>query len=261
MIRHRHIVALALSAVALAACGDNGQTDITAPAPTAKVMFFNFGLGAPGVNFWANETKLTAAGSSTGTENPAGTPSPSVAAGGYYVGVAPGQYTLSGRLSDTTAGNHNVTISSVPMALADGKWYSYYQAGPYDSAGKKVDAFVVEDPIPPTIDYSTAYVRFVNAIYNSGSGTLTVTTNDSSNKSTVIGGPVAYKSASAFVAVPEAGYNLSVTGLGPTALTRNGSSAVSLTAGRYYTITARGDITVTSSKAANFPALDFQPNR
>lgn len=259
MIRHRHIVALALTAATLAACGDSGQTDITAPAPTAKVMFFNFGLGAPGVNFWANENKVTAVGSSTGTENPAGTTSPSVAAGGYYVGIAPGQYTLSGRLSDTTAANHNVTISSVATTLADGKWYSYYQAGPYDATGRKVDAFVVEDPIPPTIDYSTAYVRFVNAIYNSGSGTLTVTTNDSTNKSTVIGGPVAYKSASAYVAVPEAGYNLSVTGLRGTAVTRNGSSAVSLTAGRYYTITARGDALVTTG--SNAPALDFQPNR
>jgi hypothetical protein len=260
MIKHRHIAALALCATAVAACGDNGQTDITAPAPTSAVMYFNFGLGAPGVNFFANDAKVTGVSSSTGAESPVGT-SNGVAAGGYYVGIAPGQYTLSGRLSDTTAANHNVQISSVSTTLADGKWYSYYQAGPYDATAKHVDAFVVEDDIPAGIDYATAHVRLVNAIYNSNPGTLTVTNNDTTGNSVVIGGAVPYKSASAFVAVPPGTYNLSVAGLGATPVVRNGSNAVLLDSGRYYTITAKGDITVTSSKAANYPSLDYQPNR
>lgn len=261
MIRHRHIAALALCAAAVAACGDTGQQDITAPAPTARVLFFNFGLNSPDVNFFANETKVTAVSSSSGAETPVGTSYSGVAAGGFYTGITPGQYTLSGRRSDTTAANHNVAISSVVATLADGKGYSYYQSGPYDATAKHVDAFVVEDPVPDTYDYTVSYVRFVNAISNSNPGTLTVTANDSTNKSTTIGGAVPYKSASAFVGVTPGTYNLSVAGLGPTAVTRTGSSAVALNGGRYYSISARGDITVTSSKAATYPALDYTANR
>lgn len=262
MTRHRHIAALVLSAAALAACGDNGQTNITGPAPSAQIMFFNEGLGSPGVNFFADTTKLTAVMSSTGAPSPVGTTYGQVAAGGYYTGIAPGQYTLSGRMADTTTGNFNVMISSVAQAIASGKAYSYYQSGPYDATAKKVDAWVVEDPIPATIDYTVANVRFVNAIYNANPGTLTIVSNDTSIHPTpapiVIGTPVAYKSAGAFVAVPPGTYNVTVTGLGATGST---TSSIALSGGRYYTITARGDMTVTSSKSTNFPKLDLQPNR
>jgi uncharacterized protein DUF4397 len=259
---HRHIAALVLGAAAIAACGTTAQTDITAPAPSAKVLFLNEGLNSPGVNFFADSTKLTAISSATGLQTPVGTTYSQVAAGGYYTGLAAGAHTLSGRLSDTTAANHNVVISSVSTTLADGKWYSYYQSGLYDATGKKVDAFVVEDPIPTTIDYTVANVRFVNAIYNANPGTLTVTNADTSVHPTpppaVIGGAVAYKTAGAYVAVPAGSYSLSVAGLGATPLTH---AAVALAGGRYYTITARGDMTVTSSTATNRPTLDNQPNR
>jgi hypothetical protein len=262
MTRLHHIAALVLAAAAVAACGDNGQTDITAPAPTAQIMFFNEGIGSPGVNFFANSTKLTAVSSASGKESPVGTTYSQVAAGGYYTGIAPGQYTLSGRLSDTTAANHNTVISSVTSTLAAGKAYSYYQSGPYDATGKKVDAFVVEDPIPATYDYNVANVRFVNAIYNANPGTLTVTNADTSIHPTpppvVIGGAVPYKSASAFVAIPAGSYSLSVAGLGTSAVTH---ASIAFTGGRYYTITARGDVTITSSKTTGYPTLDSQANR
>lgn len=262
MTKLQQIAALVVSAAALAACGDNGQTDITAPAPTASVMFFNEGLNSPGVNFFANETKLTAVSSASGAESPVGTTYSQVAAGGYYTGVAPGQYTFSGRLSDTTAANHNAVISSVSTTIAAGKAYSYYQSGPYDATAKKIDAWVVEDPIPATYDYTVANVRFVNAIYNANPGTLTATNADTSIHPTpppvVIGGAIGYKSAGAYTPVPVGSYNLSVAGLGATPVTR---ANVAFAGGRYYTITARGDITVTSSKAATYPTLDNQANR
>lgn len=258
MIRHRHIAALALGAVALAACGNSGQTDITAPAPGSRILFFNEGLGSPGVNFFANDTKLTAVGSSSGTVSTVGTKYSQVAAGGYYTGIAPGQYTLSGRLSDSTA----AVISSVSTTLADGKAYSYYQSGPYDATAKKVDAWVVEDPIPDTYDYSVANVRFVNAIYNANPGTLTAVNADTSIHPTpppvVIGGAVAYKTAGAYTPVPAGSYNISVTGLGASPVTRGN---VALDGGHYYTVTARGDMTVTSSKSTTYPTLDVQTNR
>jgi hypothetical protein len=254
--RHRHIAALVLGTAALAACGSTAQTDITAPAASARVMFFNEGLGSPGVNFFADSAKLTAISSGSGLPTPVGTTYSQVAAGGDYVGLTAGAHTLTGRLSDTTAANRNVVISSVSTTLANGKWYSYYQSGVYDSVAKKVDAFVVEDPIPATYDYTVANVRFVNAIYNSAPGTLTVT--DTTGKATAVGGAVAYKTASAFVAVPPGSYTFSVSGLGASAVTR---AAVNLAAGRYYTITARGNMTVASKTATNYPTLDSQANR
>lgn len=262
MTTHRHIAALVLGAAAIAACGTTAQTDITAPAPTTQVLFFNEGLSSPGVNFFSDSTKLTAVSSSSGLQTPVGTTFSQVAAGGYYTGVAAGAHTLSGRLSDTTAANHNVVISSVSTTLASGKAYSYYQSGLYDPVAKKLDAFVVEDPIPSTTDYTVANIRFVNAIYNANPGTLTVTNADTSihptPPPTVVGGAVAYKNAGAFVAVPVGSYSLSVVGLGTRTVTH---AAVALAAGRYYTITARGDMTVSTSTSTNYPTLDNQPNR
>lgn len=254
MTRHRHIIALVLGTAALAACGDSAQTVITAPAPTSSVMFFNEAIGSPGVNFYADTAKLTAISTSAGTPSPVGTTYGQVAAGGYYTGVSAGQHTLAARLSDTTAANAAVQVSSVPTTIAAGQQYSYYQSGVYNTTSKTADAFVVQDPIPATWDYTVSNIRFVNASYNSSPGTLTVT--DSTGKATTAGSAVAYKSAGAYVAVPPGAYSVSVTGLRGTAVTRGN---VGLTAGRYYTITARGDVTVSSG--TNAPTLDFQANR
>lgn len=254
MTRHRHIIALVLGAAALAACGDSGQTNITAPTSGAKVLFINEAVGAPGVNFFADSAKITAVLTSAGTPSPVGTGYGQMAAGGYYTQVAAGQHTLSGKTSDTTTGKSNLPVSSAAATLAAGNWYSYYQSGVYNAATGQADAFVVQDQIPSTWDYTVANVRFVNAIANSGSGTLTVT--DSTGKATAIGAATGYKLASAYVPVPIGAYGVSVAGLRGAAVTRG---SVTLVGGRYYTIAARGDTTVTSGSKA--PTLDFQENR
>ncbi|MDQ3402490.1 MAG: DUF4397 domain-containing protein, partial [Actinomycetota bacterium] len=64
--------AVLLCAAALAACEENAIPDLTGPMPSARIKFFNFGVGAPGVNFYANDTKLTAIASATGTESTVG---------------------------------------------------------------------------------------------------------------------------------------------------------------------------------------------
>ena len=47
---------------ALSACDyeKNQVQDIAGPAPAARIKFFNFGVNTPGVNFYANERKMTA---------------------------------------------------------------------------------------------------------------------------------------------------------------------------------------------------------
>ena len=72
MNRYRNI-ALLLCAAILPGCGDSAVQDITGPFPSASIKFFNFGVGAPDVNFYANDTKLTAINSSSGVESPLGT--------------------------------------------------------------------------------------------------------------------------------------------------------------------------------------------
>ena len=182
MNRYRNI-ALLLCAAILPGCGDSAVQDITGPFPSASIKFFNFGVGAPDVNFYANDTKLTAINSSSGVESPLGTGYGDVAAGGSYTAIAPGEYSLSGRIADTTA-DHNLPISGVSTTIEDGKAYSFYQSGPYDATAKSVDAFVVEDAYPAEVDYSVAHVRFVNAISNAEPMTLYATSTDAETAGT-----------------------------------------------------------------------------
>ena len=266
-------LAVLLSAAMLAACEGDGVQTITAPVPGAAVKFFNFGVNAPAVNFYANDIKLTAVSSTSctpptnpacvtnGIESTTGVASGAAAAGGFYVGITPGQYTLAGRIAAAT--DNALAIASTPATLADGKYYSYYTSGIYDAATKKSDAFVVEDALPPTNpDATIAYVRFVNAISNSSPMTL-YAKNTVTGTEVAVGAAVAYKAAGAFAPLPAGVYDLSARGAGSATnlITR---TAVSFNAGaatRVYTITARGDMTVTSTTAATRPQLDNTANR
>lgn len=258
--RYRSI-ALLLGAALLPACGDSAVQDITRPFPSASVMFFNFGVDAPDVNFFANDTKLTAINSSSGEESSNGTGYGEVAAGGSYTAIEPGEYTLSGRISDTET-DHELPISTATATIEAGKSYSFYQSGAYDAAAKTVDAFVVEDAYPAEIDYSVAYVRFVNAIGNAEPMTLYATNTDEEAGGTqaAVGDAVAYRSAGTFTALTPGVYDLvtRVAGATTDAISREG---VSFEAGRVYTISAIGDITVTDPDADAAPFLDNTANR
>jgi hypothetical protein len=259
MTRFRTLAAL-VAAAALAACGDKqGQRDITAPAPGAFVKFFNFGVGAPGVNFYANDTKVSAITSAADTVVNIGTSSGAAASGGFYSVLTPGQVSLSGRI--TAATDNGLAIATLPTTLEDGKSYSFYLSGIYNTTAKTSDAFVVADDYPAALDYSGAYVRFVNAISNANPQTLYAkSTSDTLQAEVAIGGPVAYRSAGTFMKIPAGTYTLNTrnTGSSTNVITRTG---VSFTAGRVYTISSRGDITVTSTTAATRPQLDNTANR
>ena len=268
-----------LAVVALAACEENAVRDLTAPLPAARIKFFNFGVNAPSVHFYANDTKVTATSVTTcqaaaippvtatdsacvsiGVESTAGVGYGGVGSGGLYAGIEPGQYTLTGRITATT--DKGLAISTLPATIEEGKFYSVYQSGFYNTTAKTVDAFIVEDDFPAAIDWTTAYVRFVNAISNAEPMTLYATNTDpeESQVPIAIGGAVAYQSGGAFVAVPAGSYNLAAryTGSATDQIVR---ANVPFVLGRVYTITARGDITVTSTTATNRPFLDNTLNR
>ncbi|MCC7055280.1 MAG: DUF4397 domain-containing protein [Gemmatimonadaceae bacterium] len=246
-----------LGAVSLAACEKNAVQDLTSAVPRARIRFYNFGLGAPGVNFYANAIKMTAITSATGTEAVTGVAYGAVGSGGFYSSVDPGEVTLTGKIAAAT--DKDLAISSLTTTLVDGKAYSFYQSGPYSTATKTVDAFIVEDPFSTAVDFTQARVRFVNAVSNAAPLTLYVK-HTTTLAETAIGTEVAYKGAGTFIAIPGGVYDISarLTGMSTNAIAR---TAVSFSAGKVYTVSARGDITITSATATNRPFLDNTANQ
>ena len=125
--------------------------DITAPLSGARIKFFNFGVNAPAVNFYANDTKVTAISTAAvrrrhdtatvrvcntvGIEATTGTASGSPGSAGLYSAVAPAQYTFNARVATTT--DKGVQVAKAPMTLVDGSAYSFYVSGFYDGTTKR----------------------------------------------------------------------------------------------------------------------------
>ncbi|MES3034394.1 MAG: DUF4397 domain-containing protein [Gemmatimonadota bacterium] len=256
-MRLHRLLAVLVGAAALSSCEKNGVQELTGAAPGARIRFFNFGLNAPQLNFYAGANKVTAVNSTSGTEATTGIAYGGVGAGGFYSSVTPGPYDLTGRIAATV--DKDLVVSTLNATLVDGKAYSLYTSGLYNTTTKQVEAFIVEDDYSLTIDFTRSYVRFVNAIYNSQPMTLYVK-DRVTNVETVITGTVPYKGASAFTPVPNGVYDLSVRlpGSSTSTIVR---TEVSFSAGKVYTVSARGDITVTSTTATNRPFLDNTANQ
>ncbi len=250
-------IAVLMGVVALASCEKNAVQDITGATPDAKIRFFNFALNAPSVNFFANGTKVTAVLSTAGTPVSTGVGYGGVASAGLYTGVSTGTTQFSAQISDTSI--KNVTVATVSQNIEAGKAYSFYMSGLYNATTRTSDGFIVEDNYPVNYDYTQALVRFVNAIYNSVPMVM-YAKNTVTGVETPIGGAIAYKSAGAFVGLPNGVYDLSTRASGSSTniIVR---TAVGFAQGTVYTITARGDITVTSATATNRPFLDNTTNR
>ena len=259
MTKYSSIAALLLASL-LAACGTKAVQSLTGTDPQGQVRFFNFGVNAPSVNFYADGTKMTAIQSTTGTESTAGIAYGVVGANGAYSTIDPGPHALTGKIAAAT--DKDLAISSVNATIEDGKYYSFYMSGIYNTTTKNVEGFIVEDNFAIPTDTTLATVRFVHAISNANPMTLyaksTVTAVE-----TAVGAEVVYKGAGAFVTLPAGAYDLSTryTGSSTNVLTR---PAVSFVARKVYTITARGDITVapsTTCPATNRTCLDNTANR
>jgi len=252
------IVAALCCAAALSACEKNAVTEIDGPEAGSRIKFFNFGVNAPGVNFYAGETKMTAISSTTGIESNNGVVYGSVGSGGFYGGIEPGGHTLTGRIA--AAVDKNLVIATQATTIEDGKSYSFYMSGFYNTVLKTSDGFVVEDNFAPDIDFAVATVRFVHASSNALPLQLIARAAAPATLVDTVGGVIAYKGAGVFETVVPGVYNLALryAGAGTDAVTR---TAVSFVAGRVYTVSLRGDITVVSTTATNRPFLDVTANR
>jgi hypothetical protein len=257
----RSFLMLLLAVTTLTACEKNavGLLDDPAAGNGANVKFFNFSVGSPSVNFYVNDKKVTAISATgcyllddanrqqcltTGAESTSGVAYGSAGHSGsaWYSDVASGQVTIAGKISATT--DKNLAISNLQANVEVGKFYSYYQSGIYNTTSKTSDAFIVEDVIPP-VDFTVAYVRFVNASSTTQPMTLFVT-NRTTLAESAVGGLVAYKTGGAFVAVPIGSYDFATrtSGSSTNVFTR---TQVSFAAGRVYTITARGNTATAST--------------
>src|SRR5438034_2909915 len=116
MTRHRSIAALRCAGV-LASCGlydKNAVQDIAGPTATARIKFHNFSPGSVGVNFFANNVKMTAISSSrcvapvpadtlacktTGIELTTGVAFGALGSSGLYDAITPGQYTIASKIA------------------------------------------------------------------------------------------------------------------------------------------------------------------
>src|SRR5207244_13220542 len=101
--------------------------------------------GPPRVNFYGNRPKMAAIRAGTGAESNSGVAYGSAGAGGVYVSIAPGPYTLTGRIAAAT--DKNLPIATVSATIADGKYYSFYMSGIYDATAQTVDGVVLEEPV------------------------------------------------------------------------------------------------------------------
>jgi len=262
------IFALLAGAVLVASCGDPANQVIAGPEPGAgtRIRFFNFGVSAPGVHFYANDTKVAGAaevgftqdphlGTATGgTESTTGTAVGGVTSGGYYNSIAPGAYTFNARIAATT--DNGLKVANLNTTIAAGKKYSVYLSGLYDAVAKTSDSFIVEDPYPETYDWNNVMVRFVNSSYNSSPMTL-YAKNQTTLTESAVGADVAYKGAGVFVTLPPGTYDFRAALGTANPFTR---TAVTLTAGKIYTITARGSALVAGGSSGS-SALDNTANR
>ena len=250
-----HRIIAALLCAALSACDKNAvQELITAPPAAAQIKFFNFGVGAPNVNFYANDRKLTGISSTTGVESTLGTAYGAAAAGGFYVAIDPGQYDFSGRITATTDKDLGVACDHDPRRqqalLPISEWLLQH----HDEDPR---AFILEDDFTIPTSFATASVRFVNAISNANPMALYARATTADSTVFPIGGAVAYKSVAAWTSIPTGSYDLYTRYPGSTTnvILR---TAVGFAGGRVYTVTARGD--VTSTATTRVPTLDNTAN-
>ncbi len=150
---NRFRIALLVVTAALAACEKNTvQTLPFEPPQNTRIKFFNFGVNAPQVNFYADAIKMTAVQSGTGVEANTGVAYGGAGDGGVYLSIAAGSHALTGRIAAAT--DKDLPIAMVTASLADGKFYSFYQSGFYNTTAKTIDAFLIEDPVTAPADYT-----------------------------------------------------------------------------------------------------------
>ena len=260
MRKYYRLSAVILLSLLGISCEKNGVQEIDKPLTDgAKIKFFNFGVGSPSVNFYANDVKVSATATATGVESTTGVLYGSVFPSNNYSFITAGTYTFKGQISATALVDPNLVVTTLSSPVENGKYYSMYTSGIYNAVTKTADAFIVEDKLPAE-DNTASYVRFVNSVSNATSALTLVIKNTNTSAEVVIGTGVSYKSASGFIKIPEGVYDISLRSQGSNIniVTRLSTSLLS---GKVYTVSSRGDVNIVAAAAVNRIFLDNTANR
>lgn len=253
-----------LLSVFIFSCKKDGIHEITTTKAddAAQIKLYNFSINSPSLNFYANDAKLSAISSVTGIEATTGIAYGSIFPSSNYSFLTGGAYTFKGITPALATADPNLTVATFQTTLVNGKFYSLYTCGFYNTTAKTSDVFIIEDKIPEA-NATSANVRFVNTVPNATAAFDLVVKNTTTLTETVVARNIAYKGVSDFALVPNGVYEVYARYANGTTnvITRNGTSVVSFIYGRTYTVSSRGDMTVTSTTAANRPFLDNTSNR
>ncbi|SMD04843.1 DUF4397 domain-containing protein [Pedobacter nyackensis] len=256
-MKKNYIIILSVVALLFSSCEKNAVQVIDSLPNGPFVRGYNFAVNGPSVNFYVNDTKISATNSTTGIEATTGV---------AYAGIFPannnylslsntGSVVFKTIIPSKASANPGVVIATVPATIEAGKYYSLFTSGVYDATAKTTSGFILEDALPAP-DTSVAYVRFVNTVPNATNGFDLKAVNTTILNQVVIAPVIAYKAASGFTKVPNGVYNLTSVSANVPAnytITRN---TVSFSKGFVYTIASRGSVTV----AGNL-GLDLTRNR
>lgn len=207
------ILIFSLMAVALYACEKNAfQVIDTKEFNGPFLRGYNFAASGPTVNVYVNDVKVTAIGSTTGREATAGIAAYGVfpTTNSYVNLTSKGNVTIKSVIPSTATTNAGVVTSTLTGDLQEGRYYSFFTAGVYNSTTKTTDAVILEDKIP-ALDTAAAYIRFVNLVPNQPNGYDLVITNRATSQVINLSPTILFKAATDFVKVPAGIYDLRAT--------------------------------------------------
>lgn len=238
-------------------CDKSAFQVIDAPPTGPNFRVYNFAVSGPQINVYVNDVKVSAIGSTTGKESASG-----IAAYGIFPGTNSyvniknnGNITIKAMTPVNATTNPGVVTTTATSNFENGKFYSFFTTGVYNTTDKTTSSFVVEDVLP-AIDINFAYLRVVNTVANAANGFDLKLTNKATGEVIVISTAIPFQSASQFVKIPDGIYNIAATSVNtPTNYVINRLD-LTVAKGLVYTLAPRGSATTTSTLA-----IDMTRNR
>lgn len=194
-----------------------------------KLKILLLAPGAPSVNFYLNNTKITGVYSAVGVE-----------AGYGYNGLYPDlgyliinpttTYQLQAKVANSAATDAGLVVFDQNMNFENGKSYSFISSL-YNTTTKTMSTYTLLEDVRPPIDTSKVFVRVVNLLNNKAAINYVQTTSGQ-----VIAQGLPYGQATEFIAINNPGKANSYAPVNPdTGTNLVTATSYTLTKGRCYT--------------------------
>ncbi|SOD20089.1 DUF4397 domain-containing protein [Pedobacter xixiisoli] len=249
------VLIIGLISLALYSCEKNANQIIDTKEFNGPFLRgYNFSPSGPTVNVYVNDIKVTAIGSTNGKEATAGIAAYGVfpTTNSYVNLTSKGNVTVKSVIPSTATTNPGVVTSTINGDLQEGKYYSFFTCGLYNTTDKTTSSVILEDKIP-TLDTAAAYLRFVNLVPNAPNGYDLVITNRATSQVINLSPTLAFKAASDFVKVPAGIYDLRASSVGGTVINR---TELTISKSYVYSLITRG-----TAVTASTLAIDMTRNR